>query len=149
MQSYEAIELQNIKKNFMKRTIVALAALVFITNTPVFANKNNIEILSSPSIQPSVKYVGSDENGSAFQVKVEAPSAVTFEVMIKDKAGMILFTKVFEAASFSKTFRVQEEDENSRELTFSITTIPDGKVNRFKVSTEERAITEVSVVKGK
>jgi hypothetical protein len=133
----------------MKRTIIAFAALVLLANTSSFANKSNIEILSSASIQPSVKYVGSDENGSSFQVKVDAPSAVTFEVMIKDKAGMILFSKVFEAASFSKTFRVMEEDENSRELTFSITTLPDGKANNFKVSTEEKAITEISVVKGK
>ena len=128
-----------LKKNFMKKTIVALAALVLIANTTVFANKTNLEILSSASIQPSVKYVGSDEKGSAFLVKVDAPSAITFEVIIKDKAGMILFSKVFESANFSKTFKVLEEDENSKELTFSITTLPDGKVNNFKVSTEEKA----------
>ena len=132
----------------MKRTFVALAALVLIANTSTFANNANIEILSTTSIQPSVKYVGSDENGSSFVVKVDAPSPVTFEVTIKDKAGVLLFTKTFEAASFSKTFKVLE-NENSKELTFSITTLPDGKANNFKVSTEEKAITEVSVVKGK
>jgi hypothetical protein len=133
----------------MKRTFVALASIVLLANTSAFANKSNIEILSPASIQPSVKYVGSDENGSAYQVKVDAPTAVAFEVMIKDKTGMILFTKVFEAASFSKTFKVLEDDDNSRELTFSITSLPDGKANNFKVSTEEKAITEISVVKGK
>jgi hypothetical protein len=133
----------------MKRTIIAFAALVLLSNSSAFANKANIEILSTASIQPSVKYVGSDENGSAFLVKVDAPTAVTFEVTIKDKAGMLLFTKVFEAASFSKTFKVLEDDDNSKELTFSITTLPDGKSNNFKVSTEEKAITEISVVKGK
>jgi hypothetical protein len=133
----------------MKRTFVALATLVLLANTSAFANKSNIEILSSASIQPSVKYVGSDENGSAYQVKVDAPTVVPFEVTIKDKAGMILFTKVFEAASFSKTFKVLEDDDNSKELTFSITSLPDGKANNFKVSTEEKAITEISVVKGK
>jgi hypothetical protein len=132
----------------MKRTFVALAALVLLANTSAFSNKANIEILSSATIQPSVKYVGSDDNGSSFLVKVDAPTAVTFEVSIKDKAGMILFTKVFEAVSFSKTFKVLEDD-NSKELTFSITTLPDGKANNFKVSTEEKAITEISVVKGK
>jgi hypothetical protein len=131
----------------MKRTFVALAALVLLANTSAFSNKANIEILSSATIQPSVKYVGSDDNGSSFLVKVDAPTAVTFEVSIKDKTGMILFTKVFEAASFSKTFKVLEDD-NSKELTFSITTLPDGKANNFKVSTEEKAITEISVVKG-
>lgn len=133
----------------MKRTYVALASIVLLANTSAFANKSNIEILSPASIQPSVKYVGSDENGSAYQVKVDAPTAVAFEVMIKDKTGMILFTKVFEAASFSKTFKVLEDDDNSKELTFSITSLPDGKANNFKVSTEEKAITEISVVKGK
>lgn len=133
----------------MKKTIITFASLVLLASSPVFAKKSNIEILSTASIQPSVKYIGSDDNGSAYEVKVEAPAAISFEVKIKDRSGSILFSKVFEAASFSKTFKVMEDGENSKELTFSITTLPDGKANNFKVSTEEKAVTEVSIVKGK
>ena len=130
----------------MKKVFIAISALVLFATSPSFAGKNVIEILSAPAIQPAVKYVGSDETGSSYLVTLNAPEAVKFDVQIKDRTGMVLFTKSFEASNFSKTFKVVDEDNNTSELTISIITT-DGKVNSFKVSTEEKSITEISVVK--
>jgi len=131
----------------MKKVFIAISALVLLATAPSFASKNVIEILSGPAIQPTVKYVGSDEKGSSYLVTLNAPEVVKFQVEIKDKSGMTLFTKVFEASNFSKTFKVLDEENNTSGLTINIISLSDGKVNSFKVTTEEKAVTEVSIVK--
>ena len=68
---------------------------------------------------------------------------------IKDKAGIVLFSQVFEAATFSKTFKMLTDGDTHLQLTFGIKTLPDGKLNSFVVSTEEKVVTQVMVTKTK
>lgn len=142
-----------MKKHFFKlrniTAILTLTGFMLTTANTSFANKNVLEILSSEPVQSSVKYISSDENSSAYQVKFDAAAPVKFQLVIKDKVGMVLFSQLFEAASFSKTFKVMEDERNNSGLTFSITTLPDGKVSNFKVSSEEKTVTEVTVNKTK
>ena len=142
-----------MKQHFFKlRTasfILALSGLMITLSVPSFANNKKIEIVSSSTAQPTVTYIGSDDKGSSFLVKLDAASPVNFEVSIKDKSGAVLFSNVFEAASFSKTFKVLNEDGSPLQLAFTIKTLPDGKLHTYTVSTEEKSVTEVAINKVK
>ena len=130
-------------------TVLALSGLMIMTSIPSFAHSSKIEIISSEAIQPAVKYIGTDDKGAGFAVKFDATAPVKFELTIKDKLGIVLFTKVFESASFSKTFRLMMDDSYNLEVSFTIKTLPDGNEHTFNVSTEEKTTTEVAVTKTK
>lgn len=142
-----------MKQNFFKlRTasiILALSGLMITLSVPSFAGNKNIEILSGASIQPSVKFIGTDNNSASFLVQLDAATPVKFELTIKDKTGVSLFSQVFEAATFSKTFKMLTDGDANLQLTFTVKTLPDGKLNSFAVSTEEKTVTEVVVTKAK
>lgn len=127
--------------------IVALSGLMITASIPSFANNKKIEALSSASIQPSVKYVGTDEKGSSFLVKVDAATPVKFEVNIKNNAGTVLYSQAFESAGFAKTFLVENNENNDLQLSFTIKTLTDGNQHTFNVNSEEKLIKEVVVKK--
>jgi hypothetical protein len=129
--------------------ILALSGLMITASIPTFAKDKKIEILSSASIQPSVKYVGTDEKGSGFLVKFDAAAPVKFEVNIKNKAGIVLYSQVFESASFTKVFRVEPSENGDLLLSFTVKTLPDGNQQVFNVTSHDRLITEVVVKKSK
>jgi hypothetical protein len=130
-------------------TVLALSGLMIMTSIPSFAHSNKIEILSSEAIQPTVKYIGTDDKGAGFAVKFDATVPVKFELTIKDKSGIVLYTRVFESASFSKTFRLMMDDSYNLKVSFTIKTLPDGSEHTFNVNTEEKTITDVAVTKTK
>jgi hypothetical protein len=142
-----------MKQTFFKlRTasiILALSGLMITLSVPSFAGNKNIEILSGASVQPSVKFLGTDNNSASFLVQLDAAAPVKFELNIKDKAGVSLFSQVFEAATFSKTFKMLTDGDANLQLTFTVKTLPDGKLNSFAVSTQEKTVTEVVVTKAK
>lgn len=127
--------------------IVALSGLMITASIPSFANNKKIESLSSASIQPSVKYVGTNDKGSSFLVKVDAAAPVKFQVYIKNDAGVVLYSRAFESAGFAKTFLVENTEYNDLQLSFTIKTLADGKEQTFNVNSEERVVNEVVVKK--
>ena len=142
-----------MKQQFFKfRTasfILALSGLMITLAVPSFANNKKIEIISSASAQQSVTYVGSDDQSASFLVKLDAAAPVNFEITIRDNYGVILFSKVFESANFSKTFKVLKDESGLSQLAFTIKTLPDGALNTYNVNTEQKSITEVAISKVK
>jgi hypothetical protein len=143
-----------MKQTFFKlRTasfILALSGLMITLSVPTFANdKKKIGAIANSSMQPIVKYLGSDSSGASFLVTMDAAVPVTFELAIKDKEGIQLFTRVFESASFSKTFKVVSNEPGNMQLDFTIKTLPDGNITTFSVSSEEKTVTEIAVTKTK
>ncbi|MES2647725.1 MAG: hypothetical protein V4717_12660 [Bacteroidota bacterium] len=143
-----------MKQTFFKlRTasfILALSGLMITLAVPSFANnKKNTSAVANESIQPVVKYLGFDESGANFLVTIDAAAAVTFELTIRNKSGMMLFNKVYETANFSKTFKVLNEEQENMELAFTVKSLPDGATSTFTVSTEEKTVTEIAVTKTK
>jgi hypothetical protein len=146
----------NQKIKIMKQTffkirkavmIIALSGVEIAAWVPSFATDKRIEAIGVTKVQPSIKYIGSDANGSSFLVKVDAAAPVKFEVSIKNNAGIILYNQVFEAADFAKTFHIENAESNNLDLSFTIRTLADNKLHTFNVNSQEKLVTDVVVKK--
>lgn len=139
---------QIIFKYRIAAIILSLSGLMITATVPSFANnKNKALAAASATISPSVNYIGSDENGAGFLVKVEAAAPVKFELSIIDKSGFTIYSKVYEGASFSKTFRLVNEETISSGISFTIKTLPGDSVHTFNVSSSEKMVTAIAIKK--
>lgn len=127
--------------------ILALSGIMISAYTPSFANNKQSETILANSVQPTVNYVGSDASSSVFLVKVDAASPAKFEVSIKNSLGIVFYSQVFEAATFAKTFRIENADRANLNLSFTIKTLADNQQQTFNVASEEKMVTDVVVKK--
>lgn len=141
-----------MKKNSFKiRTIlVGLAALVTVSfTTPALAaNKNKVNALPAVS-QPSVRFLSGDYSNSFFSVNLANETPVKIELTIQDETGSRIFKDTYDAANFSKVFKlVNEGSENiSPSFTFQVKELETGVTHNFEVSTTTSFVKEVAITK--
>ena len=128
-----------MKKNlFVIRKMIigfTLVAAFIITSTPAFSKSNTPAAATSSITQPSVKYIGADNNGTFFQVKFDNEVPVKFELTVSDDNGNVLYNEDFLAASFSQYIKLLGESSTNIKLNFCILTA-DGTKYEFSVIAE-------------
>ena len=142
-----------MKKNSFKiRTILVGLLATFATvsiSVPAMANRKSQPASPVHTIQPTVKFLGSENNSSLFSVAFNNDAPVKFDVIIQDADGEVIFNQTFESSKFAKTFKLVNEntDANPEGLSFHIQVKPTGEQHSFEVSNETELVTEVEIVK--
>jgi hypothetical protein len=136
--------IQIMKRNFFN---IRNAAMVLAVSALTTISFNSFAGKPEADLNANVTYVSADEAGTTFLVAVDAAAPAKFQLTVKDKAGEILFSRVFESAGFNKNFKLNNEELGLGEITFSVKNLDNGAVSNFKVSTEEKTVNEIQVVK--
>lgn len=138
------------KQSFKFRTILtglALASVMAVATVPASAKDKKQDSVSA-SITPVVEYIGSDDNSSLFTVAFGNATPVKFELTVNDAQGTQIFSQEFEAAKFSKYFKlVNEGTGDSQDLSFTIHIFPNGATHTFNVSNSTKLEKNVTVTK--
>src|SRR6186713_3223478 len=113
-----------MKQQFFKiRNILAgltLSVCMVAVAIPASAKQKKAEINTS-TIQPVVKYIGSDAGSSLFSVQMNTEAPVYFQVVIKDSEGNELFRQGYESSKFEQHFKLVNEGlDDAMDLSFSI-----------------------------
>jgi hypothetical protein len=140
------------KKSYKIRTILVglLATLISIVcSVPALANQKNNAAASLQTIQPTVKFVGSENGNALFSVVFENEVPVKFEIAIEDAQGEIIFKQTYEASKFSKVFKLVNEvpGNNPSGLSFKIQVLPTGVIHNFEISSTIKTFNEVAITK--
>lgn len=93
-----------------------------------------------------VKYIGSFDEKSFFQVQVQNEGGEKFSLTIKDENGTPIYNDVFNDKKFDKKFQFAKLNENAK-LTFIIRTIKDQQTQTFEVNASVRVIEDVVITK--
>lgn len=139
-----------MKKHFLNlRNIVSVLAITALTFTATasFATRHYFEIKVDTKVDPSVTYVSSNDYSSTFLVNVNADDVFKFQLLVKDKAGVVLFSRNFNTAKLSKTFTISNEELGAGPVTFTIKNLETGDNTSFKVNSEVKVNNEVHVTK--
>ena len=140
------------KHSYKIRTIlVGLLATVVTIGISVPATANNKTKIENAvkSIQPTVTFLGTENNQSLFSVALDNEEPVKFELSIKDAAGETIYKQAYEASKFVKVFKMVNEGttENPVGLSFHIQFKPSGVQNNFEVSSTTEVVNEVAITK--
>jgi hypothetical protein len=132
------------KHSFKIRTILVGLLATFATvsiSVPAMAHKTKIET-SLASIQPTVTFLGTENNNSLFSVAIDNEEPVKFELSITDAEGEIIYQQAYEGSKFTKVFKLVNEgfSENPVGLSFHIQEKLSGVQHNFEVSSTTHII---------
>ena len=123
---------------------IVLAGIIFLTTTPLFANKFST---ASKTSAPAVQLISSGEQGTMLSVQFNNDSLVNFTVIIKDEAGNLLYRKGFETENFSKTFQlVNESLDYVGKLTLTVA-VEGGSNYSYDVNTNYEVTRKIEIIK--
>lgn len=139
-----------MKQTFFKlRTIftgLALSVAIILVAQPASAKDKKQD--STVSISPVVEFIGSDENISLFSLTMDNATPVKFELVVSDANGAQVFIQEFEAAKFSKYFKlVNEGGGDNQDFTFTVRTLPNGIAHVFNATSSTRLQKNVTITK--
>ena len=107
--------IKNIAKQFF------LGGLIIFFTLPAFAKNKQKSVEPVSTTQPALQVVVSDESSMLLSVQYETEGPVRFEVIIRDEAGNLLFSKSYESSKFLKQFKlVNETGGNNVPVSVSI-----------------------------
>lgn len=96
---------QSIVSNFKTATLSLLFATAFAT-TSFAGGTEKTEAASSKNY--TVNYIGNVEDGYVFTVKFDNITGENFDLVIKDEAGEVLYSKEFAGKNFNKRFQLSK-----------------------------------------
>jgi hypothetical protein len=134
----------------LKSLIIALAAITAsagISNTAI-ANKTKSQNVRQ-LLQPSVKFLGTENNTALFSVEASNETPVKFTLNITDAEGNRVFSQNYDTSNFSKVFKLVADSNSSNPLglSFEIVVLSTGERHSFEVNTTTEIVNEVQVTK--
>lgn len=134
----------------LKNLVIALAVILtpaVVSNTAL-ANKTKSPAVKQV-LQPTIKYMGTEDNTALFSIEAINESPVKFLLTITDSEGNKIFSQNYETANFSKVFKLVADSSNSNPLglSFEILVLSTGEKHSFEVNTTTEIVNEVRVTK--
>ena len=114
--------------------VIATAGLLAAA-TPGFARKNGNRVALSENNPPTVTVTQQEGNGKVFTLEMANTKNQQFEALVEDENGEMIFSQLFDGASFSKAFKfVNEGDQEGLNLRFTIRNIATGMLQTYQLS---------------
>ena len=141
-----------MKKNIIKVRSLALALALTVAvssfSTSVMANKTE-NITVKQLLQPTVKFLGTENNTAVFSVEAGNEFPVKFALTIIDAEGNSIFNQEFESANFSKVFKLVADNTVSHplNLSFDIEVLETGEKHTFEVNATSDSVNITEVTK--
>ena len=134
----------NVRNIFAAITLSAAFAAISI---PASAKEKKAPIAFS-TVQPSIKYIGSDKSSSLFLIEMTTVEPVFFYLVVRDADGTELYRQAYESAKFQKYFKlVNEGDSKAINVQFSLEpVVGDDKVT-FKATSSSPLNEDVVISK--
>jgi hypothetical protein len=134
----------------LKNLVIALAAITAsagISNAAL-ANKNKSQNVKQ-LLQPTVKFLGTENNSALFSIEASNEAPVKFLLNITDAEGNRVFSQNYETSNFSKVFKLVADSNSSNPLglSFEIVVLSTGERHSFEVNTTTEIVNEVQVTK--
>jgi hypothetical protein len=134
----------------LKSLVIALAAITAsagISNTAL-ANKTKSQNVRQ-LLQPSVKFLGTENNTALFSVEASNETPVKFTLNITDAEGNRVFSQNYDTSNFSKVFKLVADSNSSNPLglSFEIVVLSTGERHSFEVNTTTEIVNEVQVTR--
>jgi len=89
---------------------ITLSAAFVAISVPASAKEKKAPI-SFSTVQPTIKYIGSDKSSSLFLIEMNTDEPVYFHLVVKDADGTELYRQAFESTKFQKYFKLVNEGE--------------------------------------
>jgi hypothetical protein len=135
--------------NLKSLAMVLAATFTFagISNTAM-ANKTKSQNVKQ-LLQPTVKYLGTENNTALFSVEAMNEVPVKFVLNITDAEGNRVFSQQYDTTNFSKLFKLVADSNSSNPLglSFEIVVLSTGEKHSFEVNTTTETVNEVQVTK--
>lgn len=140
------------KHSFKIRTVLIGLLATFATisiSVPAMAGKKTKIETAVASIQPTVTFLGTENNNTLFSVAIDSEEPVKFELSITDAEGDVIYKQAYEASKFAKVFKLVNEglSENPVGLSFHIQEKLSGVQHNFDVSSTTQIVNEVAITK--
>jgi hypothetical protein len=94
-----------------------------------------------------IKYLGFVEDKLLFNVDIENKKEERCWISIQDESGEVLYRQDFKEARFTKTFGINKDEIEGKNLSFVLIKGKEKQEQVFQVSTNTRVIQDVIVAK--
>lgn len=129
--------------------IAVFATVAFGTITvPASAARNRSNNVK-PVLQPAVTFLGAENENAFFSIQLGNSAPVKFLLTITDAEGNRIFSQQFDAANFSKTFKLVNEATVASPIDFSFhfEVVSTGEKHEFEISTATQIVKDVQVTR--
>ena len=136
---------QTIAKRFFFGNL--LTAVMFLSANANTLPVKNYNPVYAPGAKVEVKYTGLDlENQLSFNVRYSNPTGSTFNLVVLDEAGEILYKGYYWDKNFSKTFKLPKSEISK--VVFVIEDSRNSVKEKFTVNIKSNVYEEVTINKG-
>lgn len=118
-----------------------LFALLLITGTL----HSNAQAFTEGGNQPVIQTVANADGENVIQVKWDNNTGERFAVIVKNKAGDILFNEVYADQKFEKRFRLPVKEDDG--LTLILRTLKGKNISSVQINSNTRTIEELVIRK--
>jgi hypothetical protein len=134
----------------LKNLVIALATITAAAgiSNAALPNKNKTQNVKQ-LLQPTVKFLGTENNSALFSIEASNEAPVKFLLNITDAEGNRVFSQNYETSNFSKVFKLVADSNSSNPLglSFEIVVLSTGERHSFEVNTTTEIVNEVQVTK--
>jgi hypothetical protein len=131
-----------VRKGFFYSTLLALLLINVIPQKAIAQG-----VYGETPTAATIKYLGFVEDKLLFNVDIENKAAERCIITIQDEQGEILFRQDFKEARYAKTFGINKEEVDGRNLVFVLIKGKERHEQAFQVSTSTRIVQDVVVAK--
>jgi DNA/RNA endonuclease YhcR with UshA esterase domain len=123
--------------------VTKIVALLLITGTLNSSAQMNTD--GNGGNQPLIQTVANSEGDNIVQVKWDNPTGERFAVVVRNKAGEILFNEVYSEQKFDKKFRLPLKEDDG--LILTLRTLKGKTISSVQINNNIRTVEELVIRK--